>query len=107
MVSLYDLKQAEESYKNLCYTAIKELLQGGSITFDSSDVENCPYCIGDNYLGIVDGIIKKVFIQNNEIFITYVDNKDDAIEGTEQLKFLIHCDLIDLYTNIQNKIKNG
>lgn len=109
MFTIKELIDKRADYQSACYLTIKELLsESKSIKFDVEDVEGCSYCIGDNHMGIVDGIIKEIYINDNdEIIVCYVDNKDLSYESEENIKYMIHIDLIDVIENIKNKLKNG
>ena len=108
MFTINELMDKRAEFESACQLTIKQLLSDtGRIEFDIDDVENCPYCIGDDYMGIVDGIIKAVDINKDTILITYVNNKDTSTDLISEIEYLVHCDYIDLITQIQNKLKNG
>ena len=109
MFTINELQSKRSDYTASCFVTIQELLSEiKRVEFDVDDVENCPYCIGDNYLGIIDGIIKAVEINNDNIIITYVDNEDtNCNEIISEIENLVHCDYIDLIIQIKKKLENG
>ena len=108
MFTLKELQDKRSEYEASCLVTIQQLLSDVKrVDFDIDDVENCPYCIGDDYMGIIDGIIKSVEVNSDKIIITYVDNKDTSVDLTSEVEYLVHCDYIDLISQIQNKLKNG
>ena len=112
MFTIKELEDKRTEYESACYLTIRQLLSkrtGKLIEFDLDNIEECAYCIGDNCMGIIDGVIKEIYINpiNDAIEVTYADSKDYSCTYSENIKFLVHCDLIDIIETIKNKLKNG
>ena len=104
MFTITELTDKFADCQESCILTIQQILSDTtSVSFDIENVGKCAYCIGDDGSNIVDGIIKKVKLHDNDILVTYIDAKNEKKEYTEKIRNLIHCDLIDLIIRSLNK----
>lgn len=109
-ININELKSKLADYRLACFDVIKDLLDfpGRSVTFNTENIEECPYCIGDDYMGIIDGIIRKIYLDDdNNIRIEYHATDDVNRIQDEDIRYINHIDLIDVCDRLCNKINNG
>ena len=109
MCTIEELEIKQHDLEQACFCKIKELVGNhNSLSFNIKEPCCCPYCIGDNYNGeIIDGVIKSIEVDNDNIYVTYIDSKNYyTTDFKDCLQYLIYCNYIELIQLIICNLQN-
>jgi hypothetical protein len=97
MFTIKELEDRWNDYESACLFNIKELLKDKKeIIFESDDLGTHPVCIGDNGEQLIDGIINRIYLDDDSIYITYQDRDYPDCIMDEEIQYLNHINYIDL-----------
>lgn len=105
MFTINELQDKQADYKSTCHITIKQFLSDSKyIKFDINDDLNiCPsLCFYYYGIDLIEGIIQKVSIDNDDIIITFVDKNDNNFIMSDKIQHFIYIDYINLINTIKN-----
>ena len=108
---MFTIKELEDkwfSYESACLLTIKQLLSNyKEVSFESDDLGMHPVCIGDNGMGLIDGIIVKIYLNNDSINVVYRDRDYPNCIMDEEIQYINYINYLDVICYIKEQLRNG
>lgn len=104
MFTIKELEDRWNDYESACLITIKQLLADKKeIIFESDDPGIHPICIGDDGYGLIDAIILKIKLENNDIYVTYQDLNCPEFILEEDIRYICHINYLEIIQYIKEK----
>ena len=108
---MFTIKELEDKwidYESACLLTIKQLLADcKEVTFESDDLGMHPVCVDSNDFGLVDGIIYKIYIGEDDNVYVYYKDMEHEYFTEEDIRYLVNINYIDIIMYIKEEFKNG